>query len=110
VGQISRDIGVKVTTRSPTLFTHKIDPDVDEARDYLLQDLAYSQRLARFGSVTGVGATAPGEQRENLTGDTYFTDGRRLVMEITDHPVSLTGIQVIDWENAAPQWRESGKR
>jgi hypothetical protein len=39
VGQISRDIGVKLTTKSPTLTTHEIDPDVDEARDYLAQDL-----------------------------------------------------------------------
>ena len=29
VGQISRDIGVKLTTKSPTLTTHEIDPDVD---------------------------------------------------------------------------------
>jgi hypothetical protein len=33
IGQISRDIGVKLTTKSPTLTTHEIDPDIDEARD-----------------------------------------------------------------------------
>jgi hypothetical protein len=37
VGQISRDIGVRFTLK--TIVTHKIDPDVDETRDYLLQDL-----------------------------------------------------------------------
>ena len=31
VGQISRDIGSRMTIHSPTLTTHKIDPDVDEA-------------------------------------------------------------------------------
>ena len=31
VGQISRDIGSRLTIHSPTLTTHKIDPDVDEA-------------------------------------------------------------------------------
>jgi len=106
VGQISRDIGVKITRRSPTLFTHKIDPDVDEARDYLLQDLAYSQRLARFGYLGGVGANGPDEQRENLTGDPYFTDGRRVVMLITNRPVSLSDIQVIAWEDEAPHRKE----
>ena len=30
VGQISRDIGVKFTLKSPTISTHVIDPDVDE--------------------------------------------------------------------------------
>lgn len=37
VGQISRDIGVRLTRR--TITTHKIDPAVDETRWYLLQDL-----------------------------------------------------------------------
>jgi hypothetical protein len=32
VGQISRDIGIRLTLHSPTFTTHKIDPDVDEAR------------------------------------------------------------------------------
>ena len=32
VGQISRDIGSRLTIHSPTFTTHKIDPDVDEAR------------------------------------------------------------------------------
>jgi len=102
VGQISRDIGVRLTSR--TIFTHKIDPDVDEARNYLLQDLVYSHRLARFGHVGGVGAAAPDEPRENLTGDPYVTDGRRVVMMIADHPVSLTSIKLFDWEEAAPHW------
>jgi hypothetical protein len=31
VGQISRDIGSRVTIHTPTFTTHKIDPDVDEA-------------------------------------------------------------------------------
>ncbi len=43
IGQISRDIGVKFTLKSPTISTHVIDPDVDEARRYFAEDLAYSQ-------------------------------------------------------------------
>ena len=42
LGQISRDIGVKFTLKSPTISTHVIDPDVDEARRYLIEDLAYA--------------------------------------------------------------------
>jgi hypothetical protein len=60
IGQISRDIGIRFTSR--TLVTHKIDPDVDETRDYLLQDLMGSQYVARIGYLGGVGAadvTAP---------------------------------------------------
>ena len=43
IGQISRDIGVRFTRR--TITTHKIDPDVDETRDFLLEDLAYAQSV-----------------------------------------------------------------
>jgi hypothetical protein len=43
VGQISRDIGVHLTTK--TITTHKIDPGVDGARWYLMQDIFYSQSL-----------------------------------------------------------------
>ena len=55
VGQISRDIGVRFTLKSPTISTHVIDPDVDEARRYFLEDLGYSQAMSRFGFVKGVG-------------------------------------------------------
>jgi len=67
IGQISRDIGVKLTTKSPTLTTHEIDPDVDEARDYLIQDLLESQKLAKLGFVEGVGQAEPENPRYNLT-------------------------------------------
>jgi hypothetical protein len=67
IGQISRDIGVKLTTKSPTLTTHEVDPDVDEARDYLIQDLLESQKLAKLGFVEGVGQAEPENPRYNLT-------------------------------------------
>ena len=54
IGQISRDIGVRFTRR--TITTHKIDPDVDETRDFLLEDLAYAEAVEKFGYVGGVGA------------------------------------------------------
>ena len=79
IGQISRDIGVRFTPRTWNLTTHKIDPDVDDARDYVLDDLMESGRVARVGYVDGVGAAAPTAPRHNLTGDPYHTDGLRAV-------------------------------
>ena len=98
VGQISRDIGVKFTLKSPTISTHVIDPDVDEARGYLLNDMAYSQGLARVGYVRGVGKAAKDEPRFNLVGDPYYTDGLRVVMFFEPKPHSLTDIDFLDWE------------
>ena len=99
IGQISRDIGVKYTFKSPTISTHVIDPDVDEARRYLLEDLAYSQALAAYGFVHGVGAVGENAPRENLVGDPWFTDGLRAVMIFTHRPHSLSDVKFLLWES-----------
>jgi hypothetical protein len=56
---------------------------VDETRWYLLQDLFFSDGLARFGFVGGVGASTPDQARTNYTGDPYVTDGRRAIFWLT---------------------------
>ena len=96
IGQISRDIGVRFTRK--TITTHKIDPDVDETRSFLIQDLWYSQGLSTFGYVGGVGAAPYEEPRGNLTGDPYFTDGLRVVLWVTSQPTAFTDVGWIDWE------------
>lgn len=97
VGQISRDIGVKVTTRSPTLTTHVIDPDVDESRDYLLQDMLMTSNVARWGYAAGVDEARQDEPRSNLGGDPYFTDGRRLVLFVAQHPRAMQDAEFFQW-------------
>ncbi len=94
IGQISRDIGVRFTWR--TITTHKIDPDVDETRDFRLEDLAYSESLLKFGYIGGVGPATYEQPRGNLTGDPYFTDGRRLVMWVSGEATALDEIEVLD--------------
>lgn len=100
VGQISRDIGSRLTIHSPTLTTHKIDPDVDEARAALMQDMAYSVNLAKVGFVKGVGAAPKSAPRGNLTTDPYYTDGLRCVLVYDHQPTSLAAIEVFPWEGA----------
>lgn len=80
IGQISRDIGVRFTPKTWNLTTHKIDPDVDEARDYLLGCLLAVGRISHLGYCAGVGAASETEPRTNLTGDPYYTDGMRAVI------------------------------
>ena len=95
VGQISRDIGVRFTMK--TITTHKIDPDVDETREFLLENLAYHQMLSKFAYVGGSNASTIEEPGRNLTGDPYFTDGLRLVMWITTEPTDLESIGYVEW-------------
>lgn len=96
IGQISRDIGVRFTRK--TITTHKIDPDVDETRDFLIQDLWYSQGLKTFGYVKGVGPASYDQPRANLTGDPYFTDGNRAVLWVSSQPSAFSDVDWLDWE------------
>jgi len=98
VGQISRDIGVKFTLKSPTISTHVIDPDVDEARRYFVEDIAYSQALAGHGYVEGLGVVSRKDPRMNLVGDPFYTDGLRVVLFFEPRPHTLADIEFYDWE------------
>jgi len=95
VGQISRDIGVRFTRK--TITTHKIDPDVDETREFLVENLAYNQVLRQFAYVGGVGETPMDQPRGNLTGDPWFTDGWRVVLWIASELTDLDAIEYLDW-------------
>jgi hypothetical protein len=98
VGQVSRDIGVKLTPHSPTLTTHVIDPLVDEARQFVLESLLLHYRVERLGFIRGVGEAPRDHPRANLSGDPYFTDGIRLVAFLADEPVPEEKVTALDWE------------
>jgi hypothetical protein len=98
VGQISRDIGSRLTTKSPTLTTHKIDPNVDDARDSLIIEMLYARVLAAFAAADGVGAASAEAPRTNLTGDPWFTDGRRAVIFLSDEPRANEDIEYLRWD------------
>ncbi len=98
VGQISRDIGIKLTTQSWYLTTHRISPEVDQDRYYLLQDLVMTGEVSRFGFVGGVGASTTANPRTNLTGDSYLPDGLRLVVFLGAQRRPLNEIEFLEWE------------
>lgn len=100
VGQVSRDIGVKVTTKSPTLTTHVIDPAVDLTREYLLHSLLAEGFVERFGFVEGGTFADKDEPAYNLTGDPYYSDGLRLVVALSPVPVPYTQVRSLMWEQS----------
>jgi hypothetical protein len=106
MGQISRDIGSRFTTKSKTLTTHRIDPDVDDTRATLVQDFIYAQALKAYARGGGVGFVSPEEPRGNLTGDPWFTDGFRAIMLLSDEPVSVTEIE---WFKGAEDFEEAAQ-
>ncbi|MFZ0766805.1 LssY C-terminal domain-containing protein [Bradyrhizobium sp.] len=102
VGQISRDIGIKLTTQVWYLTTHRISPAVDQDRFYLLQDLIMSGAVSRFGFVKGVGVSSMPNPRVNLGGDPYLTDGLRLVVCLGTPRRAFDQIEFLDWEHPRP--------
>ena len=86
---------MRFTTQSPTISTHKIDPDVDETRTYLIQDLLAANGLEAFAFAGGVGKIPIDQPQGNLTGDPFFTDGRRVVLFMSEDRVPIEGI--VSW-------------
>jgi hypothetical protein len=101
LGQISRDIGVKLTSKSSTFTTHVIDSNVDEAREYLLHSLLHSESIEKFAFVQGVGEARRSNPKRNLTDDPYVTDGMRMVMWLSSKPIPPHHALNLGWNSSA---------
>jgi len=101
VGQVSRDIGIKLTLESPSLTTHIIDPEIDVTREYLLHALLAQGFVERFGFVAGAPVAPRTQPLKNLTGDPYFSDGMRLVVMLTPDPVAYDDVRNLLWEQSS---------
>ena len=100
IGQISRII------RRAAWQKFKIEPDIDEARTYLLQDLWYARSISKYGYVKGTGLATLANPRQSLHDDDYFTDGHRIVIWVSDHPVPLSAVEFVEWETPAADRRQ----
>ncbi len=95
IGAISRDIGV---IRSGLGTTHKIDPNVDDERWYLLQSLTRAQALKRFAYVGGAPVSTPEDPRNSLEErNVFYSDGQRIVLQLWPTPVPLDEIEFFRW-------------
>ena len=93
VGQIQRDIRLPSET-----IKSRLDPDVDEARNYIIQDFWYSQGILKRAYVKGVGEVSISEPRRNFKGAPYYTDGMRIVLWFSNKPIPFTEIGYVNWE------------
>ena len=100
VGQISRII------RRSAWYKFKIEPDVDEARTYLLQDLWYARAILKYGYVKGTGVATISEPRKSLHDDDYFTDGLRIVIWVSSNPILFSEVQFVQWETPVVERRK----
>jgi hypothetical protein len=97
IGQISRDIGLRFTFKAPGFVTHKIDPDTDEARNYIAQEMVLSGSVSQVAWVPGVGRHPKEDPGRNLTGDPWHTDGLRIVLFLSREQIKPDQVHILDW-------------
>jgi hypothetical protein len=103
VGQVSTRLGGRFAPSDES--TRRIDPDVDAARNDVVQDLLYSQGVSKIGFVEGAGpGDGAAEAAEAQT--PYYTDGLRAVLVFGQDTVSLAGIDFFDWERLVDHDRQ----
>ncbi|MEM5314738.1 LssY C-terminal domain-containing protein [Paraburkholderia sp. JHI869] len=95
VAQVGRPVGGRFAPHGES--RPALHENVDEARNFLIQDLMYSSGLDKLGFVYGVGAASPAHPRTALDGATYYTDGLRAVVFFATRPRSLSDVDFLDW-------------
>ena len=96
MGQIKHAIGQRFKINE-IFFGSAQDPDVDDGRNFLLQNLWYSQSLSALAySLTG--KVVPMEKPEvDFNNNPFFSDGIRIVMWLSGDPVSLQEARNLQW-------------
>jgi len=84
-------------------FGAHIDPDVDDARSFMLQNIWYSQGLQAF-AWSDTGKQVPFEKPgTDFNGNQYFTDGYRAVLWLSGAPYSLLDTTRLEWDEVKGQ-------
>ena len=76
----------------------QLDPDLDDAATFFLQDIWYGQGLARYGWVKGQGEVTFENSRRTFAGAEYFTSGNLAVTWLTGETVSMLDVDILDWD------------
>ena len=103
VGQVSTRLGGRFAASGEE--TQRIERDVDEARNDIVQDLLYSQALTKVGFVKGAGRIGAAEPAQTPDGSSYHTDGLRAVLVFGGNAVSLAEVDFFDWERLVDHYR-----
>ena len=87
------------TTSTGDAQDYHVDPDIDDARMFLLQNFWYNQSLHSFALMDGTPAATIEAPHEDFRGSPYFTDGLRIILLVSEDPVDMRETQIPDWSN-----------
>ena len=96
MGQIKHAIGQRYKINE-IFFGAAQDPDVDDGRNFLLQNLWYSQSISVV-AYTQTGKVVPMENPQlDFNNNPFFSDGLRIVMWLSGEPVALQEVRNLQW-------------
>jgi hypothetical protein len=98
LAHITHFIGQR-TQLEQAIFGTRIDPDIDDGRSYFLQNVWYSQSLAKAAWLKVREANSIDDTRMDFNGSEYFTDGFMIVAWLSGKPVSLLEVVNLDWDD-----------
>lgn len=98
IGQITHYIG-QTTEIGRALLDPRLDPDVDEARNYVLQILWYAQGLQRYAWHDTEERVDIEHVQTDFKGVRYFTNGFRIVLWPSGPPISLLEVYKLPWDD-----------
>ncbi|MGI9534508.1 MAG: LssY C-terminal domain-containing protein [Thermodesulfobacteriota bacterium] len=96
-GSTTRDIGTDVN-KFRDFLTKKIDPDLNETRSYLFEDMALSQNVSKIGWIRFLEVTTKENPNINFDEQTWWSDGLVLVLLFDDIPTSISDISFFEWD------------
>ena len=79
VGAATHDIGFDRDNRAGKKITHKIDPNVDDEREFVARSLDETGLIAKLSYIT---PSHPSKEARTATGATFHSDGRVLVIHL----------------------------
>ena len=88
VAAATHDVGIQLVKRRFRLL-HRIDPNVDEERDFIAANLAVTRQLVRQ---TYINCADPVFRAETATGQSYYSDSRMLLLELRRQASTPAGI------------------
>lgn len=97
MAQIKHFIGQK-TQLEQAIFGARIDPDIDDGRNYFVQNMWYSQNLEQYAWLKTAPAVPLEAIRSDFSGSEYFTNGYLIVTWLSGAPVSLLETRQLAWD------------
>jgi hypothetical protein len=97
VAQIKHAIGQRYKINE-IFFGAAQDPDVDDGRNFLFQNLWYSQSLMAVAFIETDLVVPVDKPVLDFNNNAFFTDGGRLVLWLSGDPVALQDVRSLRWD------------